>query len=264
MQVAKETFVTQSNPMLHKTTKKFVDRLGNKLGLKKMEDWYGITIKQIVRNGGAELLKRYDNLPSKMLQLAYPQYSWKIWMFKVPKGYWNDKENQREFLDWLGKHLGFQKMEDWYNITSKDVIDNGGIGLILKFADSSKLVQSVYSEHLWMTWRFQRGSIPPSTELSLEKRVEFIKWLAKELLITDDNLDDWYRTSWNHIDRIVSLSQFKQYPLEQLLKEAYPHQSWDIAKLQSKNGKMKASQRILVRMVQEVFSDYGELTQEMV
>ena len=55
------------------------------------------------------------------------------------------RENQRNFLDEFGKQLGFKQMNDWYNITSKKIIENGGSGLLNKYGNSpSKLIMSIY------------------------------------------------------------------------------------------------------------------------
>lgn len=45
---------------------------------------------------------------------------------KVPRGFWKLKENQKKFLDKLGKELGIKGHEDWYNITTKEVEHKGG------------------------------------------------------------------------------------------------------------------------------------------
>lgn len=35
---------------------------------------------------------------------------------KVEEGFWNQKINQREFLEDLGASLGYKQLEDWYDI----------------------------------------------------------------------------------------------------------------------------------------------------
>lgn len=39
----------------------------------------------------------------------------------IPKHFWKEVTNQREFFDWLGKEMGYKNMEDWYNISPEDV-----------------------------------------------------------------------------------------------------------------------------------------------
>ena len=45
--------------------------------------------------------------------------------------WWENRDNQREFLDNLGEQLGFKKMENWYNITVKQIIENKGGSLLV-------------------------------------------------------------------------------------------------------------------------------------
>jgi len=37
------------------------------------------------------------------------------WLFeKVPQRFWADKANQRRYIDWLGRRLGYTSPQDWY------------------------------------------------------------------------------------------------------------------------------------------------------
>src|SRR5687767_4061560 len=45
---------------------------------------------------------------------------------------WNGKENQRQFMDQLGKKLGYTRMDDWYKLTKEDILHNGGSSLLEK------------------------------------------------------------------------------------------------------------------------------------
>lgn len=61
------------------------------------------------------------------LQKAFPELDLKPWKFlHSPKGFWEDKKNQRSFLDDLVKNLNLKKYENYYRITKKDVEENGG------------------------------------------------------------------------------------------------------------------------------------------
>jgi hypothetical protein len=57
----------------------------------------------------------------------YPDYEWLPWKFTfTPKGFWSDQQNQRAFIDWVGKQLKYKNKEDWYNISVK-------VKIIIKF-----------------------------------------------------------------------------------------------------------------------------------
>src|SRR5437763_1774865 len=84
-----------------KTRREFFDWLGNQLGYKSMDDWYNVTVENIHEHVGSWLLNYYYNgSPSKALQSAYPEHNWMLWRFgRVPIGFWEKPENQREFFD---------------------------------------------------------------------------------------------------------------------------------------------------------------------
>src|SRR5690242_4709535 len=55
----------------------------------------------------------------------------------------NKVNKQREFMDSLGEQLGFQKMEDWYKVQRKDIVNKGGGVFLADYNDSpSRLLQS--------------------------------------------------------------------------------------------------------------------------
>ena len=65
-----------------------------------MDDWYNITEKEIIENGGSGLLNKYGRFTFKINN---------VYLFIImngnnlisiqQQGYWNNKENQRNFLD---------------------------------------------------------------------------------------------------------------------------------------------------------------------
>ena len=71
------------------------------------------------------------------------------WRFgTVPRGYWDLKENHVIFLDWLGKQLGYEILDDWYKIDKKLIIKNGGGGILQRYNNSPfHMIQSIYPKH---------------------------------------------------------------------------------------------------------------------
>ncbi len=89
-------------------------------------------------------------------------------------------------------------------------------------------------------------------------RIELARWLAKELKI--DNLEEWYRISDFQIRQKVKPKFFKEYSLEKVLLEAYPQHEWDLTKLHGEYPRIKrASQRMVVKMIKEIFAESGFL-----
>ena len=110
--------------------KKFVNWAGKELKIKELSDWYKVTnqveiqlekkksliYKELSSLGGKALIPLFGN----MLSNAYPEYEWLPWKFAVhSQNFWNDKNNQRKFMDWAGKQLNIKEPSDWYNVSIK-------------------------------------------------------------------------------------------------------------------------------------------------
>jgi hypothetical protein len=123
-----------------------------------LEDWYKISRDNIEKNGGSTLLSKYGNSPCKLVMALYPNHQWLVWKFEiVPKGFWEIKENQKKFMDWIGLELGFKVMDDWYKLTNKNILENGGSTLFCRNGNSSsKLVMATYPTHKWLPQRFSK------------------------------------------------------------------------------------------------------------
>src|SRR4051812_15127341 len=63
----------------------------------------------------------------------------------------------RKFFDWLRLQLGYDTMEDWYQVSEVDIHKHGGTRLLqLHNGSLSKSLQTVYPEHNWVPWRFHK------------------------------------------------------------------------------------------------------------
>jgi hypothetical protein len=40
-----------------------------------------------------------------------------LFVKKVPKKFWVKFNNQREYMDWIGKQLNVEHLDQWYNIS---------------------------------------------------------------------------------------------------------------------------------------------------
>lgn len=238
--------------------KDFLDDLGRHLEFQKMDDWYKIMGKRIAEHGGYTLLTRYGHSTSKLVMSVYPNHKWISSSFDPTLGTrWGSKENQQQFLERLARHLGLKKFEDWYNVTAKQITENGGSRILDKYKGSpSKLIMSVYTDYKWdpQNFKSRASKMPPGYWENKDNRISMIEHLTKELKIED--LSDWYRVSFSQIAEIhKNMVVFAKYPLEKLLPEAYPNYEWDIISLQNhRNG---ASQRWLRATLQQIFPKAG-------
>ena len=55
-----------------------------------------------------------------MITSIFPDYKWLPWKFnQIPKGYWNDESNIKEYMNWLSEKLNIKTMEDWYKVSTE-------------------------------------------------------------------------------------------------------------------------------------------------
>ena len=68
------------------------------------------------------MLLAYENSIINLLSSIYPNHHWLPWKFvRIPNGFWENKGNQLEYMNWLKEQLNIKDIEDWYNV-SVDVI----------------------------------------------------------------------------------------------------------------------------------------------
>ena len=66
------------------------------------------------------MLEKYNFSPSQLISSVYSEFDWLPWRFyRCPNYYWEDLNNQRKFVDWVGKNLNIKEMSDWYKVTSQ-------------------------------------------------------------------------------------------------------------------------------------------------
>lgn len=53
----------------------------------------------------------------RALKTVYPEYEWETYKFaQCPKGYLYDKNNLAKRIEYIGKSIGVQTLEDWHFI----------------------------------------------------------------------------------------------------------------------------------------------------
>ena len=114
----------RSNTKLQEEFVKYLEKIFN---IKKTSDWYNITASQvndvltmslyeamsIVKNFYTDLELNAFQGPAGDL----PDFD--VLRGSVPKGFWNSKDNQVNYMNWLAKKLDIRSIEDWYRVTYK-------------------------------------------------------------------------------------------------------------------------------------------------
>lgn len=110
-----------------------------------------MTKEQIYNNGGGTLLRKYySDSMFVAIPAIYPEHKWIPWKFeRVPRGFWANQENQREFFDWLSKELGFKTLEEWYKLKKDVVRSHGGSGLVNRFDSLATAIQVAFQNKPW-------------------------------------------------------------------------------------------------------------------
>jgi hypothetical protein len=68
---------------------------------------------------------------------------WLPWKFnQVPRGFWSSVDNQRLYLDWIGKEMNITSMQDWEKATSREIETRGGYSLLEYYGGS--LIKGTY------------------------------------------------------------------------------------------------------------------------
>jgi len=166
----------------------FFDSIAKKLNVVKSEEWYKVSREYVRHNGGASLLVNYYNGSLiKALSTVYPEREWKY--EKVPRGYWEDLENQKEYFEMLSSKLGIKKLDDWYTLRAEDVFKIGGYALINEKYGGSlvKALLAVFPEYNWQIWKFDK--VPKGYWEVKENQKKYFDLLASELQLKDGK--DW-------------------------------------------------------------------------
>jgi hypothetical protein len=192
--------------------RRFFDWLGKKLNVKKLEDWYNVSGREIRENGGMNALASTRDSPLNALARAYPEHQWHGWMFKkAPQHFWNNDSNVREYVEWLEKDLGITSREQWYPVSVRTIKKKYGAGLINGLGDSvCELVMKVYPEHAWLPWKFDRARAGFWDVKANQRR--FLEWLGKELKF--QSMEDWYGVTREQIEEHGGSFHFEQISRE--------------------------------------------------
>jgi len=76
----------------------------------QLSDWYSVRRGDVVKRGGRKLFKYYSSLVVA-LPAIFKDFNWELDKFnRLPTGYLTDINNQRNFLDKIGKQLGINQV----------------------------------------------------------------------------------------------------------------------------------------------------------
>ena len=189
----------------------YIDWLGQHLGFATQDDWYQVCNTDFVHNhGGALLWRVYNSSGHAAMQDYQPQYEWIPWLFaKTPKGVWEEVENRRAYMEWLGGVLQIRTEEDWYQVTKTSFLENRGSGLLRNYYGGSILaaVREYRPDYDWRPWLFPK--VPNGFWNLPENRRRYLEWLASRHGFR--SLSDWQGLTKQDLSETGAAGLFSGY-----------------------------------------------------
>mmetsp|Transcript_8593 Transcript_8593/g.9577 ORF Transcript_8593/g.9577 Transcript_8593/m.9577 type:complete len:691 (-) Transcript_8593:18-2090(-) len=206
-----------------------VSAIGEKIGVKCLEDWYAKRSGQFYENGGRTLLSQHHGSISALLSTTYPEFEWENWRFiNMPLKFWDNKENQMQKIQSVASTLNIKTLDGWYKVESSNLARIAE-GLMQKYGKSiSKMLQSLFPNYYWEAWKFMR---PPNYYWSsVHNQSKLMQSLAEKLNVKI--LDDWYsvmsRDALNEGGNII-LSMYDN-AISNAVQAIFPNHRWNISK----------------------------------
>ncbi len=189
---------------------RYLDWLGQQLGYRRPSDWYTLIGDDLTHRHGGALLDRYDGSVPALVMDNLPHEDWQEWLFaSTPQRFWQEAKNQRRYLQWLGRQLGFREPEDWYALSTRQVSAHHGSGLLVVLGNTRMAVLRAYlPDYEWQEWRLP--NIPPGFWEEPANRRRYLDWLGTQLGY--QQVADWRRLRvtdllQHHGERLLTLFQ---------------------------------------------------------
>lgn len=151
--------------------RRYMDWLGEQLGIRTPHLWYCVTAEDVRQHHGITPLTMHGGSVCRLVSAYLPQLDWKPWLFwRAPMGFWQQAENRRAYLVWLGEELGFCKPTDWYALRPHHFKRTGGAALFDMYYGNSQLraVRERYPTYTWNPNGFRRNGVAAKAEQNIK------------------------------------------------------------------------------------------------
>jgi len=105
----------------------YLQWLGTVLNFKSLDDYYALTVEDLVANYGDAIVRSSRNNVYSLLKSTFPEHKWHGFLFKhCPQGYWSTIDSHREYMEWLRTKYHLHTMESLGTLTNQVLLDNHG------------------------------------------------------------------------------------------------------------------------------------------
>ena len=202
--------------------KEKMNKLFEKFQLNKLEDWLLVPSTMIYRNGGRNLLIKYENNIEKILSIIYENFPWKF-----QSKFHENIEKQREFMEEFFFKFKLNNLNDWVNLFNNNLnlfIDNGGESLLNDHYNGNfnLLLSSIYPNFSF-DFKLEKKNLLKNL---IEKQQKKMEKIYKKLKL--NSLDDWLEISKKEFIKKGGNLLLKIYKgnFIKLLQKIYPNFAW--------------------------------------
>ena len=209
----------------------FMDNLYYRLKLRSLGDIMNLTNRQLILNGGRNLLLRYYNSSMyNLLTTVYPYYPWqrKDHQKRIEKElieHFKNIENQKEFMNKVKIKLHLKSEKDFLRVSETKLIDNNVHILLEKYYSNNmkKLLLTLYPHH---NWEFDRYLIERKNFKTIESQSQFIEYLYMKFNLK--SIEDWLSIPFKRLYKFGGkmLAIYYQEDMKKLLLSIYPNYPW--------------------------------------
>lgn len=211
--------------LINKEYRTILDQAGQLLHVNRQEDWYHVSLKQILQHTNGHFQTDANTTAYSLLKQVYPEYTWFPWLFQTSiPSLWSTITQQRKFFDWFASQKDIKTQRDWYRISLDSLLENGAKSLLTKHDMSLHTALSVvYPEFEWMPWFFSKKNVTSWSRQHLD-------WLSEQLGFTSK--DDWYDLSWKEFIEWGGESLLHKHSdsMFHILQNYIPEKRWNIWK----------------------------------
>jgi hypothetical protein len=186
--------------------------------------------------------------------------------------FWNDIQNQKRFLRWLGAQHGIEesKLEGWYSLSQMDLDKDSGTQILsaqknifnppltkLRFSALKSLInnkydgtflnllEAIYPEHEWLPWKFPQAPARFWSQHANQRR--YLDWLGNSMGF--NSKDDYYKLTKADLTDTGGGALLQNYfkgSIAAMVTAAYPEHKflpWKFVRLEKRFWETAANRR---------------------